>query len=120
MKKRRDEIELVIALATGSSIREAARLAGFSERTARRRNADSDFQNRVSAARDELWGAAIGKLADTAAEAVATLRELLSCDDPKVRLGAARAVLAVAPHLREAVEHEKRLTELEARNAGSK
>lgn len=47
MKRLKDEIELIVALATGNSIREAARLAGFSERTAGRRNADDDFRNRI-------------------------------------------------------------------------
>ncbi len=120
MKKLRDEIELIVALATGNSIREAARLAGFSERTARRRNADDDFRNRISAARDELWGAAIGKLAGVAVEAVETLRELLKSEAPAVRLGAARTVLLASPKLREAIEHEVRLTALEERHAGKK
>ncbi|BBO31956.1 hypothetical protein [Lacipirellula parvula] len=120
MKKSRDEIALILALATGSSVREAAALSGFSERTAHRRIGEPGFQQRVSSTRDELWGKAVGKLASVAATAVTTLEELLGCDDAKVRLGAARAILAVSPQLRECIEHERRLTELEAQHAGEK
>ena len=117
MARKRNESTLILALATGATVREAAKLSGFGESTAYRRSADPEFRNRVSAARDELWGAAIGKLANAATEAVETLQELLTCEDAKVRLGSARAILAVAPHLRETVEHERRLSELEQRHA---
>ncbi|WP_428306755.1 hypothetical protein [Lacipirellula sp.] len=117
-ERKRDEIALILALATGASLREASALSGFSVRTAQRRTSQPDFRQKVSAARDELWGAAVGKLANAATTAVDTLEELMGCDNAKVRLGAARAILATSPKLREVIEHEARLTALEARHVG--
>ena len=49
--------------------------------------------------------------------AAKALRELLACESPAVRLGAARSILELGVKIREAVELEERVGVLEARLA---
>lgn len=53
-QSRPGDLLLQVALARGATVREAARMAGVSERTAHRRNADPDFRAEVDELRDEL------------------------------------------------------------------
>lgn len=105
--------ELVLALAAGVSVAEAAGRAGVGERTAYRRLLDADFRRRVSEARGRLFDEALGRLANIATKAADTLERLMESDKPSVALGAARSVLELGPRLREAVELEERLCYLE-------
>ena len=57
---------------------------------------------------------ALGKMSDGMAEAADTLRQLLKAEAESVRLGAARSILELGSKLREAVELEDRIGELEA------
>ena len=68
---------LVLALARGLTVRQAAGEAGFGERTAHRRLDDPEFRRRVSVVRAELMERAGGLLSDAATKAVDVLRELL-------------------------------------------
>jgi HEAT repeat protein len=112
--KRGDEA-LLLALAGGATVRDAARSAGIGERTATRRLADPGFRRRVAENRADMVARALGKLADGATEAVDTLRKLLGAEADTVKLGAARSILELGTKLREAVELEERLAELERR-----
>ena len=109
----RGDEALLNALAAGCPVKEAARAAGLSERTAYRRLASAAFQRRLAALRDELITAALGELASGASEAVATLKRLLKANDERVQLAAARALLEQVLKLREAVSLEQRLAALE-------
>ena len=51
---RPGDLLLQVALARGATVREAARVAGVSERTAHRRNSDPEFRDEVERLRDEL------------------------------------------------------------------
>jgi hypothetical protein len=62
----RGNAALLTALASGQSVKSAARAAGVSERTAFRRVADPVFRQAVSQARAELLARAVGLLADSA------------------------------------------------------
>jgi hypothetical protein len=84
---------LVVALASGLGLAAAARQAGASERTARRRLAVPAFRARVDAARTGLVGEAVGRLALIGGAAALKLHELLGAKSEAVRLGACRAVL---------------------------
>lgn len=84
---------LVIALARGASVPEAAAEAGVSDRTTWRRLADPAFRRCVLEARAELVAGSLAKIAHGATRAVDALIELLEAEDPKVRLAAAREVL---------------------------
>jgi hypothetical protein len=113
--RRKGDDALVLALASGQTVRDAACAAGVGERTATRRWADPDFRRRVARRRAELAARAAGQLADGMAEAALTLRRLLAADAESVRLAAARSILEVGHRLRDAVEVEERLREVEER-----
>ena len=105
---------LLIALASGVAVAEAASKANMSERTAFRRLQDPDFQRRLSQLRGQMQTQAMGMLARIASDAAATLEDLMGQDrPPTVRLGAARAILDLGGRLREQGEVEARLTAIE-------
>jgi transposase len=107
------EDKLILALAAGASVREAAEQAGIGERTAYRRLADADFRRAVSEARGRMFDAARGRLAGLASKAAETLERLMESEKPAVALGAAKAVLEVGPRLRKSTEVEEGISRLE-------
>src|SRR5262245_32571470 len=116
--RRKGDDALLLALAGGLTVRDAAQAAGVGERTATRRLADLDFRRRVSQVRAAVVERALGKMADGMAEAADTLRGLLRAEAESVRLGAARSIQELGNKLREAVELERRINELERRLDG--
>jgi transposase-like protein len=107
-----------LAIASGTSIKEAARSAGVSQSTAYRRLKDPAFLRRVSEIRASFLNEAVGLLSEAANEAVSTLKALLTARAESVRLSAARAILELGPKLREQAELEERVTALERAAAG--
>lgn len=105
---------LVATLAAGSTVQEAAKQAGVSQRTAYRRLSDPRFRRRVAEARADMLACAVGALAEASTEAAATLRRLLEADSETVRLGACRAILELGVRLRESEQLEQRIATLEA------
>jgi len=69
---------LATALASGTSLRDVAGLAGVGERTATRRWADPDFRSRVSALRAWTVESVLGTMTEGMTEAAATLRRALT------------------------------------------
>jgi hypothetical protein len=106
---------LLVALAGGRTVKDAADLAGVSLRTATRRLADPGFRRRVTQARAAMVERALVELAAGAAAAVGALRDLHTGQNtpPAVRQSAARSYLELGTRLREAVEAEQRLAALE-------
>jgi len=104
---------LLLALAAGATVREAARQARVCERTAARRLADPDFRRRLAEARADMVQRALGKLSDASTAAADALRALLKAKKETVRLSAARAILELGNRLRDPVEMEARLAVLE-------
>jgi transposase len=114
-KKSRD-YTLILALAGGATVPQAAKQAGVANSTAYRRLEDPEFARQVTAARDEMFSRAVGRLADAATAAVSKLVELLETGSPTVQLGAARTILEFGPKIRESSEMEARIAALEASN----
>ena len=108
---------LILGLARGLTIQDAAEEAGYGRRTAYRRWADPGFRRQVSAVRGDLMDRAVGRLADSAVEAANTLWQLLGSDCETTRLAASRAILQQAAVLREAAELEQRIARLEQGDA---
>jgi hypothetical protein len=107
---------LLMALACGATVENAAHKAGMSRRTAQRRLADSVFRQRLSERRADMVQRTAGMLTAASLESVKTLLTLQALPNPAgVRLGAARSVLDMALKLREASEWEERLMALERR-----
>ena len=114
--RRTADDQLLLALACGATIEAAARQAGVSESTAHRRLAEPEFQRRLRRVRSDIVLRTTGALTAASTESVRTLLELQkSTAPPTVRLGAARAVLEISMKLREVVELEAQMAELEAK-----
>jgi hypothetical protein len=107
---------LLMALACGATVENAARTARISARTVHRRLKDSDFHQRLLALRLDMVQRAVGMLTASAMEAVKTLITLQETSvSPAVRLGAARTILEFGIKLRETAELAERIAALEAR-----
>jgi hypothetical protein len=93
-RRRADEV-LILALAGGSSVRNAAAQAQVSERLVYSRLAEPEFRSRVDAARSDLVSRAVGRLADLGGLAADTLEGVLNDAEVGTRdkLTAARATL---------------------------
>lgn len=102
-------------LAAGASLKDAAKAARVSERTARRRIADPDFQKQVTALRSQAITQAAARLSATCCEAVDTLRGLLAADQDNIRVRAALGILSQTVSVRTHVELAERLAAAESR-----
>ncbi len=100
-------------LAIGTSVADAARHTGVSERTIWRRLADPAFHQQVETERAELLTRTSAQLSACGPLAVTTLRDLLKSERDQVRLGAARSILELGVDLRELVALEARVAALE-------
>jgi hypothetical protein len=115
--RRTADHSLLLALACGATIENAARSAGISASTAYRRLADPDFKRQLHDARADMVQRTAGMLTAAAGEAVKTLLALQKESIPHAtRLGAARAILDLGVKLRETAELEERLLALEERS----
>jgi len=106
---------LVAYMASGMSASEAGAKAGMSPRTARRKAASPEFQERLAEARAQVVDTATAQLAAAATDAVSTLRRLLMAESEMARLGAARAILDSLMRFREHTVLTGRLDALEGR-----
>ena len=105
---------LVLALAAGGSVADAARHVGCCEKTVRRRLQDPLFREAVRKLRGELLERAVGRLTGLGLRAADQLGELMdSGQREQTRLGAARATLDFMLRGTELVEIEQRLANLE-------
>ena len=104
---------LVLALARGQSVPDAADSCGVSERTVYRRQDNPDFRKKVRALRAKMLEQAAGRTVDAKADAADVLRNLLNARSESVALGAARSILELSVNLRYAVDLEERLAAVE-------
>ena len=114
-KKVSPRDHVAVLLAAGSTAVDAAAKVGIHERTVRRWLDEPVFRSDVERLRAEMVTAALGRLSATMATAAEELGDLIKSPDPHVRYKAARAVIELAAKLRETVELERRVEELERR-----
>ncbi len=113
-RRKKADDALLLALACGASVDQAASKCQLSTRTVYRRLENQEFGRRVQALRADMVQRTAGALTAAGGESVRTLLELLKPPVPyPVRLGAARAMLELGNKLREAVDLEERLAALE-------
>jgi hypothetical protein len=113
--KRGSDTTLLLALACGATVENAARQVGLSESTVYRRLANPEFRTQLQAIRDEMVRRSAGMLTAASTEAIKTLLSLQSTSTPPaVRLGAARAVLEIGMNVRAVSDLTERLSALEA------
>jgi hypothetical protein len=108
------ELSLILALASGKSVRDAAQASGVSQRTIYRRLDDPAFSSQVQSVRGDMIQQALGRMADGMAEAADVLRGLLKAKGESIRLSAARSLLDLGVKMRTAVDTEARLQALES------
>jgi transposase len=117
-KPRKGDTELILALAQGKSIREAAAIAGVGETTVYRRRQDPAFRREVSELRMDMYREAAGLLARSMVPAVGTLLSLQKAESEMARLGAARTLLEFGMRISEAIDLAERIAALEERLGG--
>lgn len=111
--QHQDEL-LASALACGHTLTDAARQAGISERTARRRKADPEFSERVRELRRGFTEKAFATVERSATAAAVTLAELCrKSSSEKIKLGAAKCLLELAFRFREHTDLRDRLEQVE-------
>lgn len=112
---KRGDTELVAALARGCGTSEAAACAGISHTTLRKRTSDPHFMKEVSKQRYRCLNRTAGILADLSTLAARRLRELMVDDGvpEHVVANACRTVLDYTMRLREGMDLDDRITELE-------
>lgn len=113
-KTARRQEAVALLLASGSSVRSAARRSRVGERTVHRwLDEDARFRGRVQELREQLFAQAVGVLTRLAGKAARRLNKLLDSPNEAIRLGACRTVLEAGPRLRELTDFEARLRALE-------
>jgi hypothetical protein len=103
---------VVTALGRGRTQREAAALAGISERTVRRYLDNPEVRARLSKEREAVIQQGFGAVANHFADAVETVARLLRSDEQRVQLQAARTLMSVVSEVRN-VGYDQRLDVLE-------
>lgn len=106
---------VLLHLAAGRTIAEAAQHYGISTRQIDRWRADPAFRQREVELRSDLVSLALGRLSDAMKDAADTLVSLLKSTNDTVKLGACKAILENGNRLRESTEIEARLKSLEER-----
>jgi hypothetical protein len=114
MRQFRGSDSLTLALARGCSVTDAAREAGISRSAAQRHLTDPEFKEQVAACRREMFNRTTGRLADAMAEAVETLRGLLTSESESIRLRAAATLLEEATRFQDSTELAERVRDIEA------
>lgn len=105
---------IAFQLACGKSRNAVAEECGVSTKTVFRKMRTAAFRERVRQLRAKIIDDTAARLAASGAEAIETLVELLeSTAPPNTRATAARAIIELSLKLRESVELESRIGELE-------
>jgi hypothetical protein len=112
-KRKKNEDSLLLALACGATVEAAARQCGLSERTVYNRLGDDEFKKRLERVRADMVDRSAGMLTAAGGEAIRTLLTLQKDSTPTVRLGAARTILEMGLKIRQMVDLEQRMAELE-------
>ena len=107
----------IVALLSEPSIEAAAKTADVSDVTIWRWMKLPEFRAKLRDARRAVVEGAIGRLQQTATEAVETLRRNLTCGTPAVEVRAATAILDQAIKAVELFDVVERVEQLEARVA---
>jgi len=87
------DASLIVALAQGLTVAEAAAISGVAERTVYRRLGDAEFKLRIAEAQQAIVERAVGLLAEGTVDAVHTLRKLSTEGSEGVQLRASVELL---------------------------
>jgi hypothetical protein len=113
--RRQGDARIVGALAAGHPYAEAAKIAGCSERTVRRRMQDPLFRAEVEEMKKQIVEQTSASLATLAVKALGTLEPLMNDGEPWLRQKTALAVIDLSIRYREAALLDERVAMLEER-----
>jgi transposase-like protein len=106
---------VLLLLAGGRTVRDAAVESGVSERTIHRWRNETAFRERERQLRGEMLAQGLGRLVEAMTEAAGVLRALLASENEQVRLAAARSVIQLGNDLRKTVETEDAIEKISDR-----
>jgi hypothetical protein len=105
--------EAAVRTAAGEQSGALIERLGISRWTLARWKDRGDFRRRVNELRAEMTRECCGRMAANMCEAADALSKLLKVDDDRVKLHAARQLLALGTKLRDTVEFEERMQAIE-------
>jgi hypothetical protein len=108
------DVLLATAIAAGATATAAAQQLDVSLSTVQRRMAEAPFRRLVADLRAEMVASALGRMTDKLTRGADTVAELLDAPEPLVRLRAARLLFLTSMRLRDVVDVDERIHELEA------
>jgi hypothetical protein len=114
MPKDTNREKALAGLLGTSSVTEAAKHSGLSERTIYRYLSDESFMKDFRRARRDLVETSIGQIQAATGEAVETLKKNLTCENPAVEVRAAQIILDTATKGVELLDVLERVEILEA------
>jgi AcrR family transcriptional regulator len=113
-RRKKGDDALLLFLAAGLGVGQAAAKAGVSRTTAWRRFRDPDFRARLAQTRAATLDKALGDMLEGSPEMVRVLRDLANkAEEESIRMHAAKSFLELTVRLRQTVHLEQRLAELE-------
>ncbi|MSR54227.1 MAG: hypothetical protein EXS09_13180 [Gemmataceae bacterium] len=104
---------LLHGLVSGKSVAQAAEAAGVSLKTAYRQLNKPEFRERLNQLRGYMLAGATSRMANGMDHAVDALFTLLNDENSSIRIRASRAIIGLGLKMRDAVETNERLTEVE-------
>ena len=113
------DASLIVALAQGLTVAEAAAISGVAERTVYRRLGDAEFKLRISEAQQAIVERAVGLLAEGTVDAVHTLRKLSTEGSEGVQFRASVELLDRYSKLADQHRERDKRLEADARNLRS-
>jgi hypothetical protein len=107
------DVVLALALASGTSITDAASQVDLDRRTVYRKLENPEFLRQVCEFRDKLISTALGRMADSMTRAADTLVLMLDAPEPHIRLRAIRALFSLGIRLRDSLDLTGRMRAVE-------
>jgi hypothetical protein len=108
------DVLLATAIAAGATATAAAQQLNLSLSTVQRRMAEQSFRRLVADLRAEMVASALGRMTDNLTRGAEAVAELLNSPEPHIRLRAARLLFHTSMRLRDVVDVDERIHELEA------
>ncbi|MSR53835.1 MAG: hypothetical protein EXS09_11175 [Gemmataceae bacterium] len=108
------DLLLATAIASGATISMAASQLDISRFTVQKRMADPAFRKLISDLRGEMVANALGRMSENLTRAADAVTTLLDAPEPHIRLRAARLLFIQTAKLRDSVDFDNRLLDLEA------
>jgi transposase len=113
MLTKQQKLLLAFDLSSGLSVKDAAAKYGCCTMTIYRLLRRPAFRKVIARHRAQYMLEAAGKASENMSLAAQTIVELLKCEDPKIRMRAAYAMLRLGPQLRDSAEIDDRVVEYE-------